>query len=202
MVSIFSEAIRNKELPSGEFVEMLNSLAPEVFMPIAEDSTYKACIKEILLYLLHAYSRESAKSLLNTNWNKNKSDIAKLVELPDHVYDDVVMVKSKTVRNVIDEYLTLQADRDYKHLQMNKDLYDRGMSSAFENLDDDEGKMDFKAMKERRAMLSDIYEEIEKLEEKIASRNEVISFNQDELKKLEDAQVDTTIEKSKFLRRN
>lgn len=202
MVSIYSEGINKKELPEAEYFEALNMLAPELFMPILETYHSGGVAKNVVLYMLYAYSNESPKALLPTTWTKNKSDIAKLVDLPDTLFVEIVQLKSPVFRAVMKEYLDLQMDRDFKHLQMNKDFYAAGMDAVMDDLHDDDGKLNFKEMQSRRSVLNSMYDEILALEDKIRGRSEVMTFNKEELAKLESSkEVSADLETSKWLRK-
>lgn len=180
-ISVYASVLKNYSLPVEEFFEYCNGLCPEIFLPILEAYQGKDVAKIALLYIMHAYSIDSEAVLLESNWAKNKKAIADKVQLPDHMWNDLVMLKSKPVQQVIRDYLSFQQDDDWKHLQMNRDVYELTIDAIY--VGKGEG-VDFSDIISKRKLAGELRDEITQLQEAFKDKYRFVYENLGEIAKV------------------
>ena len=76
----------------------------------------------IMRYIIHLYSIDSNKIILNQEWLSNKKKIFNFCELPVIIYEDIVLLKSDAVRNSITKWLDFQNLPAFSSYMMYNDL--------------------------------------------------------------------------------
>lgn len=110
----------------SDWQEYLDSMALfEVFKDLvykyqADPIFLKCCIR----YIVWAYSKDSDKIVLGTDWVENKKRIFEAAQLPlvESVLHDVVFLKDEIILITIKRWIDLQDEEAWKELCMLKDL--------------------------------------------------------------------------------
>jgi hypothetical protein len=183
IISLWDEvANKRRDLSQEEFFEYLSSITMELFMPILDE--YKDMGKTIVLYILHAYSSDSQLVIKGANWTNNKRDIANKIGLPDNLYDEVVNLKNKTFRDVMQAYLDYQIDRDFKHLMLNKEIYEK-LSNTFMDEFLEAETLDFKVVNDKRRYKDEVLQSIKDMEAEMEQKYAYVYFGKEEIEKAE-----------------
>jgi hypothetical protein len=198
VVSLFLEFSRVNIDTAQDAVRFFDDKGLEMFRPLMD--AFKEEALPVIKYIVYAYSRDSELVLLEGNWANNKEAIAIKVGLPEDGREDVVDLKNETVRECITRYLTMQGDRDFRHLQLTRDLYERLLDQLYETMYNKEGEFDKDKILADRKALADLYDEMIELEERVRSKNIHIY---DGMKQIVQAggEVDLGLGKSKWVRR-
>lgn len=199
IVNIYQQVLEKKSLDSQAFFEFLNSLLPEVFLPLIDE--FDVLAKNIALFIIKAYSEDSPYIVAGANWLRAKQLIAEECELSDSAFDAVVLLKSETVRDIITEYLKFQNNREFSHLQLKKDLYEILNNDLMVRAMNDEGVVDAKSVRETLQQLDKMLEDIVKLEASImaSEKYKVYSFKEEEVQTISTKQASMNIEQSNFI---
>jgi hypothetical protein len=83
----------------------------------------------VIMYLIHAYSKQSKMLIFGADYIEQKRNIAERVGLPLYLHGKVVKLKSELFRMVMIKYLEYQGSRPFKHLQLKVAAYE-----AIENI--------------------------------------------------------------------
>jgi hypothetical protein len=117
-----------------DWQEYLDSMA---LFEVFKDLVYKyqgdpVFLKCSIKYIVWAYSKDSDKIVLGTDWIENKKRIFEASQLPpiDEVLTDFVFLKDEIVLTTIKRWIDLQDDDAWKELCMLKDLRSEMQLSA------------------------------------------------------------------------
>lgn len=87
-------------------------------------------------YILDAYSIESEFIEIGEDWQEKKKQIAiqnGLGALGEEQLRDILSMKTPGIWKTVDNYLQYQGGREFRHLTVLKQLYERMLSSTFDN---------------------------------------------------------------------
>lgn len=97
----------------------------EIFKPLVEKyGDRPGLLKCLIRYIVWAYSKDSDKITLGTDWKENKKRIYDAAQLPpqEEVQEEVIGLKNETVLATIKKWLEFQQDETWNELVMLKDL--------------------------------------------------------------------------------
>ncbi len=208
VVSIYTEIVAYEEV-GGDMVTRLKDMGVhDVFEDI--DKYYQEdynLFNKALLFILHAYSLNSKFHVMGQSWidtkeriaakvginhdapfvNRPKADVdddADEVEKMEKVllYSDLVYMESKEVINCIQKYLAYQGNKNFRHLCMLKDQYVQMVAGALDPIVKSSGEIDYDQKSRNRKYATEILEEIQTWEQKVADsdrnlKDALIEFN-------------------------
>lgn len=123
-------------------------------------------LRGIIRYIVWAYSLDSSKIALKRDWLKNKEEIFKYANLPKIVYEDVVLLKSKTVLDTAKKFLTYQDEENFTNWAMINDLIVELRIAANSPIKKSSGEIDYKTKQECAESVLDLLVSKERLEQK------------------------------------
>ena len=170
LISLFAAALDRRDMRSDLFFEWLTSVGHGFFMDLVGEFATED-VKTVAFYILYAYSRDSSMVIMGADWEGNKGIIADMVGLPTHLYDPVLHLENPKVCEVVEGYLDLQGDRDFKQLQMKKDLHQAMQLALLKGARDETGNSNYKVLLETSRQADKLLEDIEELEEIVKSKN-------------------------------
>lgn len=187
--NIYQAILSFAKLPADLFFFKVNELIPETFEPIhkakkgeAEDLTLEEK-KTVVLYIIHAYSRESPMIISGLTEERNKKAIAEMVGVADYLRGTVLLLKDQNITQTIINYLDVQKERDWHHLVVKKRQYTYIMDQSILNTNDSEGKVDYKFILECAKSADTLLESIIAIEEKLNAKYKTINGAMDEVQK-------------------
>jgi len=99
----------------------------------------------VIKWIICCFSFESDLLELGNDWDENKRKVAELCEVKtnddkDDMYlDNIVNLKDEPIWRTVEAYLNYQGSREFKHLIVLRQLYERMLSSTFDdNVDYDQ----------------------------------------------------------------
>lgn len=125
-------------------------------------------LPSVIMYLIHAYSKQSKMLIFGADYIEQKRNIAERVGLPLELHGKVVKLKSELFRMVMIKYLDYQGSRPFKHLQLKVAAYE-----AIENINFNAmftENTDAKKINENVKIKDSIFLEIQEFEDQL--RNE------------------------------
>lgn len=199
--SIFLEVYERKDLKPDLFFDFLNSRGLEFFRSIL-GSRGESDAKMIALYIICGYSEDSTMVINGSEWSANKKEIAESIGLPVDLYEATLYLCDMDVISAVTRYLDLQG-RNFMHLQVKKDLYDRFVGNLIKASKNEEGNtdLDYKELVSSSQYTDKLKEDIELLEQDFDQKSNVINNGKKELsiaKKNEKAK-NINIESSKYI---
>lgn len=174
--SWYDSIMKYAELPEEAFFEKIAIFSGPFFQPLLDEFEHSYA-KNVVLYIVMGYSRDSKEVLVPSNWSTQKKLLFDKADLPDSMYSDVVELKSDAVKRVISNYLDVQEDFDYKHLKMKEDLYDYHMNKLYQNINSDATD----DVKDRPKMLDNLFEEINELRASFREKFSVNNENREDI---------------------
>jgi hypothetical protein len=172
--SVLVAALQKKDLPEAEFFTFLASLCGTAFDPLLKLYSGRGVAKIVAMYVLHAYSPDSALIVAGRDWASNKQSIAEEVGIPDHMILSVITFQEEALGNVVSRYLNLQGEREFKHLMLKKETYENLMDGTLTMSKGDNGKVDLKELRETNKACDELLEEISALEAQMADKHKHI----------------------------
>ena len=128
-------------------------------------------LPSVIMYLVHAYSKDSKMLIFGAEYVEQKRNIAEKVGLPYELHGKVLKLKSELFRAVMIKYLDYQGSRPFKHLQYKIAAYE-----AIENINFNtlfaagSTDVDAKKMNENTKIKDSLFLEIQEFEDQL--RNE------------------------------
>jgi hypothetical protein len=182
-LSIYHAALEYSKGTPDSLFENMSALTAGLFEPIWTDASFTTMeVKaKVLMYIIHGYTVESPAVILGVSGAIEKKNWFGKVGLPEFMWADIVLLKNKTVRDVIIAYLDFQGDRDFTHLKIKKMQYDEMMSATVSNTKNDSGDTDYGLLFKITEMADKLRGDIESLEEKIKAKYEPVFKNRDEI---------------------
>lgn len=109
-----------------DWYEYLDSISlSEIFKDLmVKYQANPSLLKGIIRYIVWAYSKDSDKITLGTDWLENKKRIFEAAQLPpmENILNDVVFLADDVVLVTIKRWIDFQDDDTWKELMMLKDL--------------------------------------------------------------------------------
>jgi hypothetical protein len=207
MIPSIYEALKTSfKKPLFEIITKLKqhniTLFEPLYIPNAKEDAEEAFKGQeaafIIFYILFAYSQDSDFLIMGIDSLEEKKAIAEFVGLPEYLYAQVVNLKSSVVRGVALSYLDKQGSREFRHLQLMKDMYEQALSSLFS-----EATVDIKSMSEVRKITESLLKDIQEYENKLRSEYKFIYDNKEELFNIDRVKAvndNGNIENSKWVR--
>lgn len=191
MTTIYHSALELKELNDGMIFQHLRNLTDNndggVFFPLEEDKKWSFSERTaILMYIIYGYSINSPYVVFGADVTKSKKAIAQLADLPDYLYLPVLSLTSDVVRQTIARYLDYQSDRDFTHLAQKKDLYEKLQRASVNDVTGEDGKTNFKLLKELSELSDEVLLTIDSLEDKLRQRYDMVIANKETINKIDD----------------
>lgn len=200
--SVFAEAIDRETLGGESFFDWLDMVSHSFFRKLRDNANAPQCSigdsKRIVMYILRGYSCESASVVSNMDWEDNKKKIAHAVGLSLSLYDDVIYLQNPIVCEVINDYLDVQVNRDFKTLQNKKDLH----AAMQRRLLAESSSASFKDIRANSADCDKMLADIMQMERDFKERNKDIYAGKDDLLKGKNKSDNPggNIEESKFIK--
>lgn len=139
-----------KELTTYEgndFVGFIKKiLLYEVFKDLINEYGHdKGLLKQIIKYIVWAYSMESEKVVLGMDWEKNKKRIFDEAELPpsEEMQEAVIYLKDEAILNTINKWLDFQDEEAYTQYCALKDLRVEMQVSSLRDIKKASGEIDY-----------------------------------------------------------
>lgn len=127
--------------------------------------------KSVFYYILEAYSKQSKSLILGSEFIKEKEAIADKVGVVDKLKRKCTKLESVLVSSVVLDYLNYQGDRDFKRLQMKKDLYEILVDKSTMETRGSDGSTDIKTIMESSKYSDQILQDILVLEQTMRTDN-------------------------------
>lgn len=201
IVSLYHAIRTFQDLPTDILFERMEELKPGLFDPLLTLGEAEA--KWALLFIAHAYSKESDLVVMGERDGNAKLRIAKYVDMPDYMHGDVVMLQHPVVLDVVLNYLEYQSDRKWQHLQQNRMLYETMNASILKLPKKEDGAVDFKTVIEASKLRDALLKSIEAQEKEYTEQYGFVVEGRDEIKKIKKATKDTgslSVESSEFIK--
>lgn len=191
-LSIYKELLQYEEV-QGDMITRLRTLGIyHIFEPIATAEKYVAdnsLFNKVLFFILHAYSKDSSKDTLGSDWKTVKLTIAKEVGLPKIFIE----LNEPCVTKAIINYLEWQDYRVYRHLMILKMQYDEMLEASVSVLKDKDGGVDYPMKYKCGENADKLLERIRYYEEKLRDDNRDYKERIDEIEKKEQRKLGTTL---------
>jgi len=199
-LSLYHAILTYQDLEPGEFFRRLDELAPGLFKPI-KDKWGDGTGRIIMTYLAYAYSEKSDLLILDARYGAEKKKIAELVQLPEFLYGAIVLMSSKTFKDVVYDYLEYQQDRDWHELVAERETYELLMDSQSRSRNED-GTIDFKQLTDIGKARAEQRRQVKELEDNFKKRYAFVAENQADINKLRDssAKRGAGVENSPFIK--
>jgi hypothetical protein len=188
MTSPYHAILNHEEDNWQEFLEKI--LLIDIFMPVIIEYKDYSTLKSVIRFITYAYSVESEKIILGMDWQKNKQNIFEfsLVKPEKKLYEDLVLLKNKSVVDCIHKWLAFQDNDTFTQLQVLKDLRVEMQISSLTNILKASGETDYDQKFRNATYANDLKKIIKDLE------SELIQNNQ----RLKDVVKEVRLAKSKF----
>lgn len=186
MRSLFTEIINKKDQTQKSLFEYINGVAPELFELLLEP--WQKIAKNVMVYIAYAYSYDSDYIIKGTSWQDNKKALASLAGIAEYNVEAISNLKSEPTKKVILAYLEWQGNREFRHLQTNKDMYDFLTTEIIKDMTKE--TPDFAEMDKKRKWRDELLDDINKLEEKLNQKYKPIIVLQAEIKNKETSDMD------------
>lgn len=187
MISPFHSLISYEENEWEDYLDKI--LLLDIFMPVIKDYQDREVLKCVIRFIAYAYSHDSDKIILGQEWKKNKQQIFEYVMVkPEKTsYEDLVLLKRKSVVDSIHNWMSFQDKDTFTQLQVLKDLRVEMQVSSLTNILKSSGEVDYDQKYRNAGYASELKKMIKDLE------SELIQNNQ----RLKDAVREVKIAKSK-----
>lgn len=143
MINAYSELVSYNGNEWDDFLDRISLL--DIFMPVIKHYEDVDVLKCVVRYIAYAYSFQSDKILLNSDWEKNKKSIFDLVMIKpeQEYYNDLVLLQNPAVVISIQKWLDYQDSDTFKQLSVLKDLRLEMQLSAVSLIKKSSGETDF-----------------------------------------------------------
>lgn len=166
------EDVKDQEISDEELLQMISDKSSNLFDKLIEKYSINAL--KIIKYIIYGYTVNSPYILIRSNWSTQKPVIAKKVDLPESLYEDVVNLNCDAVKSSIANYLDSVADFDFKHLRFYENMYEKLMTKSMSGGDDD--------MIKNRKDLQELHGEILDIKDRLLDKYQVVHDNIGEVK--------------------
>jgi hypothetical protein len=213
-ISVYDTALTFQNLPPEEFINHLNNIArvqrlrrrkneeeeaaKDLFDTITEglfeplDGLFPPEeIKQIIVFIAYAYSEDSKFLCHGVDTLRLKQGICDVLKIPKYLADKITTLRVKEVREVVVDYLEYQSNREFQHVMNKKIQYEAIMSASVKEMMGDDGKVDYKLMRDNNNMANELNEEIKKYEDSYKSRFSFAINGIEEIKKLDKILAET-----------
>ena len=120
ITSILDYLLPHKEKSDKEIQNLLHQANVWIFDDIFNKFQIESEAKEIILYILFAYSKESPMLILMADYQKEKEGICRYLDIPDYLTNKLTTLDDSTIREAVNNFIEDYAPQQWKTLQFLK----------------------------------------------------------------------------------
>ena len=171
MISPYHSIVNYEEDNWQEFLDKVMLI--DIFMPVIKKYSDLQVLKSVIRYIVYAYSADSDKILLGSDWQRNKQGIFEFVLIKPEktIYEDLVLLKSPEVVESIHKWLEFQDKDSFTQLQVFKDLRVEMQISAVSKIIKASSEIDYDQKYKNANYAQELKNKIKELEAELIQNN-------------------------------